>query len=303
MSSSIPTIKDFLFPVLKVFAEAEGPIKRREAARRAADLLGLSEEQRAEALPSGKHLVYRHRAGWATNELKHAGFVHRPSPAYWTATEEGRAFYEEHKDGLSERDLVELRRRVRAAAKRAGVENGDGRDERDSGGGVDANSPEEQIEAAIYELRQSVATELLERLHGADPDFFEQVVLDVLHAMGYGASDAALRPVGGVSDGGIDGIISLDRLGLEKVYVQSTLTTSPTSRAAGFADERPSRGGWTHVTRSSGIPGRFTCESWLASSDAKAGHSTFANTLYAPTGDVAFPNTCDVGRRLLWLEE
>lgn len=86
---------------------------------------------------------------------------------------------------------------------------------------VGPQSPDERIEEALTELRESVAQDLLERIAQAPPAFFEQLVLDLLHAMGYGTSRDDLRRVGGSGDGGIDGIISLDRLGLEKVYVQA----------------------------------------------------------------------------------
>jgi restriction system protein len=62
---------------------------------------------------------------------------------------------------------------------------------------------------------------MLEALRQVSPTFFETIVLDVLHRMGYGASRTDLQRVGGVGDGGIDGVISLDRLGLEKEYVQA----------------------------------------------------------------------------------
>jgi restriction system protein len=83
------------------------------------------------------------------------------------------------------------------------------------------SSPEERIDAALGELRESVGHDLLETIGRAPPEFFEQLVLDLLHAMGYGTSRSDLRRVGGSGDGGIDGIISLDRRGLEKVYVQA----------------------------------------------------------------------------------
>ena len=73
----------------------------------------------------------------------------------------------------------------------------------------------------MTELRQAAVTELLEALGQASSSFFETIVLDVLHKMGYGASRTDLQKVGGSGDAGIDGIISLDRLGLEKVYVQA----------------------------------------------------------------------------------
>jgi restriction endonuclease Mrr len=74
---------------------------------------------------------------------------------------------------------------------------------------------------ALAELRSSVAAELLDTLATVSPSFFEAIVVDLLHRMGYGASRADLQRVGGSGDGGIDGVISLDKLGLEKVYVQA----------------------------------------------------------------------------------
>ena len=74
---------------------------------------------------------------------------------------------------------------------------------------------------ALEEIRRSVVAELLDTLATVTPAFFETLVLDLLHRMGYGANRADLQRVGGSGDAGIDGIISLDRLGLEKVYVQA----------------------------------------------------------------------------------
>jgi restriction system protein len=82
-------------------------------------------------------------------------------------------------------------------------------------------SPSDRIDQALLELKESVSRDLLEIIGRAPPDFFETLVLDLLHAMGYGTSRADLQHVGGSGDGGIDGIISLDKLGLEKVYVQA----------------------------------------------------------------------------------
>jgi restriction system protein len=82
-------------------------------------------------------------------------------------------------------------------------------------------SPDDRLEQALSELRQGVVAELLELLSQVSPEYFETIVLDLLHRMGYGASRADLLRVGRSGDAGIDGVISLDRLGLEKVYVQA----------------------------------------------------------------------------------
>ena len=85
----------------------------------------------------------------------------------------------------------------------------------------DAQSPDDRLQTALAEIRESVSGELLELLGQVSPKYFESVVLDVLHTLGYGTNRSDLQRVGGVGDAGIDGVISLDRLGLEKVYVQA----------------------------------------------------------------------------------
>lgn len=82
-------------------------------------------------------------------------------------------------------------------------------------------SPDERLDSALSEIKDAVSSELLETILQSSPRFFEGLVLDLLHAMGYGTSRTDLRRVGGPGDAGIDGVISLDRLGLEKVYVQA----------------------------------------------------------------------------------
>jgi restriction system protein len=109
-------------------------------------------------------------------------------------------------------------------------------------------SPEDRLEDALAELRRTVAAEVLEAVRKVSPSFFETVVLDLLHRMGYGASRADLQRVGGTGDGGIDGIISLDKLGLEKVYVQAKRWQQPVGRPevqafyGALAGQRSSKG-------------------------------------------------------------
>jgi restriction system protein len=82
-------------------------------------------------------------------------------------------------------------------------------------------SPDDQLGQAVTELRLAAIGDLLEILANVTPGFFETIVLDLLHRLGYGANRTDLQKVGGTGDAGIDGIISLDRLGMEKVYVQA----------------------------------------------------------------------------------
>jgi len=91
-------------------------------------------------------------------------------------------------------------------------------------------SPDDRLGEALREIRQTAESELLELLANVSPSFFETIVLDLLHAMGYGTSRTDLQREGGVGDGGIDGVISLDRLGLEQVYVQTKRWQSSVGR-------------------------------------------------------------------------
>jgi restriction system protein len=109
-------------------------------------------------------------------------------------------------------------------------------------------SPDDRLEQALAELREGVATDLLELLSQVSPAYFETIVLDLLHKLGYGTSRADLLRVGRSGDGGIDGVISLDRLGLEKVYVQAKRWQSSVGRPevqafyGALAGQRANRG-------------------------------------------------------------
>ena len=84
-------------------------------------------------------------------------------------------------------------------------------------------TPEEQIESAYQAVQSALRTDLLERIGQNSPSFFEQLIVDVLTAMDYGGSrkSAAAQLTGQTGDGGIDGIINEDRLGLDRIYVQA----------------------------------------------------------------------------------
>jgi restriction system protein len=217
---SVPTYDAFIEPVLRYLAAHTAGAPAREVYDAAAKRLGLTEPDLAEILPSGRQPVYKNRAGWAHDRLKRVGYSASPRRGFWCLTEKGKAFAAAHLDPLSS-DIVasiaaanDVRPNLRDAASQAGA------------GEVDhveavAKSPDDRLLEALDEIRRSVAADLLDLLHQVSPAFFEGLVLDVLHRMGYGASRGDLQRVGGTADSGIDGIISLDKLGLEKVYVQA----------------------------------------------------------------------------------
>lgn len=211
----VPTYDQFIEPLLRVLAQHPDGVAARQAADAAAAALGVTEEQKQELLPSGAQPIYRNRAGWAHDRLKRAGLSSSPRRGSWQITQAGRELLERQPQPLPAEVARELA---------MGYVDVRLRPEAEDGGEVCSAavaSPDDRLGEALQELRQAAEAELLELLANVSPGFFETIVLDLLHAMGYGTSRTDLQRVGGAGDGGIDGVISLDRLGLEKVYVQA----------------------------------------------------------------------------------
>lgn len=219
---TIPTYDQFIEPILRFLAAHPEGALARQAHEAAADVLGLSPQARQELLLSGAQPVYKNRAGWAHDRLKRAGLSSSPRRGFWQLTAEGVRYAQTHPTPLSDAEVEQLAAinldvRLRASdplvlspATALAMASPD-----------TVTSPDDRLEAALTEIRRSVAAELLETLGSVSPSFFETIVLDLLHRMGYGANRSDLKQVGGSGDGGIDGVISLDKLGLEKVYVQA----------------------------------------------------------------------------------
>lgn len=214
----IPTYDKFIEPILRFLASRPDGANARDAHEHAANTLHLSEEQRSELLPSGKQRVYKNRAGWAHDRLKRAGLSSSSRRGFWKLTLDGAKFVAENPQALSEEQVEHL--------ATAFMEVALGNQARSISSELvshiaSTESPDDRLESAVEEIKRSVAIEVLEALGSVSPSYFETIVLDVLHGMGYGANRNDLQRVGKSGDRGIDGIISLDKLGLEKVYVQA----------------------------------------------------------------------------------
>jgi restriction system protein len=215
---AFPTYDQMIEPLLRALAASPQGLSTKEAYGEVGDRLGLTEEDRHIMLPSGAQTLLANRVGWAHDRLKRAELSSSPRWGWWRATPEGVAYAQRHPRPFSEREVKAL-----AVLSKDGLPRDatgvsvipDGHD------GVTSASPSDLIDRALAEIRESVSRDLVERIMNASPAFFETLVLDLLHRMGYGTSRSDLQRVGGSGDGGIDGIISLDRLGLEKVYVQA----------------------------------------------------------------------------------
>lgn len=221
--TTVPTYIEFIEPVLKVLSQHPAGLKTSDAYEAVADKVGLTQAQREELLDSGRRPYYKDRISWAFDRLKRAGYGESATRGHWALTNKGVAFVQSHPQSLSDVQVRELA----SLGSRRSLRHANQEDEQGLNQPSEVTqdevmqTPDEAMEWALEKLNQSVADELMGLVLALDPDQFEVLVLDVLLAMGYGADRRALARVGGSGDGGIDGIITLDRLGLEKVYVQA----------------------------------------------------------------------------------
>ncbi|MBP2366452.1 restriction endonuclease [Pseudonocardia parietis] len=217
--SEMPTWDGFLLPVLQVLSDGE-TVQAREVQDRVADHVKLTDAQRDEVLDSGQQR-FRNRVGWAVSSLARAGALDRPRRGSYTVTDVGRRLLAEHPHRLDEVDLRQIPAyRDHVPARRVQVPSNNATPVQENQYNSELD-PIEQIEAGTARLRAEVSTQLLERLRSASPDFLEQSVLDVLVAMGYGGVEQRARRIGGSGDGGVDGVIDQDPLGLARIYVQA----------------------------------------------------------------------------------
>ncbi len=213
-----PTYDQFIEPLLRYLAEQTEPVRTKAVYLALAEVVGLSAEDMSELLPSRIQPVYQNRIGWAHDRLKRAGYSESPRRGYWMLTAQGREVAKT-KASFTAQEILVLAKVP--ADSRLRVDDADAGDAEVVEAPAESQSPQERIDSGVQELKASVSQDLLEVIGRGTPEFFEQLVLDVLHAMGYGTTRDDLQRVGRSGDGGIDGIISLDRLGLEKVYVQA----------------------------------------------------------------------------------
>lgn len=218
---AIPDYQTAMLPTLR-FLEDGLPHNRAEVVSAVSNHFQLSEDERQQLLPSGKMTVTRSRVGWAVSYMKQAGLVTAPRRGVYQITERGRQVLAKNPARV---DVILLDQfpeflafRARSAPAEPQPPGGDG--------GPAAKepdvTPEEALEQAYARLKNELEVELLDQLKAVSPALFERIVVDLLLTMGYGGSRReAGRVLGGTGDGGVDGIINEDRLGLDVVYVQA----------------------------------------------------------------------------------
>jgi restriction system protein len=193
----------------------------------------LTPEDIEERLPSGRDTTLRNRVGWALTYLFRAGLLDRPRRSVYRLNERGRAVLAEHPDRVDNSVLesFEAFREFRSRNNQAPGTQPPAANPTTSPLTTDSATPEERAASAYREVRAALASDVLDRISEQSADFFEQVVLDVLQAMGYGGSrDDAAERLGRTGDEGIDGVIREDKLGLDLIYVQAKRWTNTVGR-------------------------------------------------------------------------
>lgn len=221
---AIPDFQSVMRPLLEVYADgAERPSST--VMDYLARHFGLTDDERQQLLPSGRQPVFANRVGWARTYLVRSGLLDATRRSFARITDRGR---EALTLAPTRIDIPFLDRypefvEFRTSSRPERTTGGDAGTRAVSPAAVPVvTTPEEDLENSYAEFRNQLAAELLTRTKSCTPEFFERLVVDLLVRMGYGGSlkDAG-QAIGRSGDGGIDGIIKEDRLGLDVIYVQA----------------------------------------------------------------------------------
>jgi len=218
-----------MLPLLRLAADG-AELRFRDAVEQLAVHFQLTDAERAEMLPSGTAPLFDNRVGWARTYLKQAGLLESPRRGFFRITDRGRAVLAQNPPRI-DASLLDQFEEFRAfrARRREGTSDvplaptGGTPSIKPSVPDLPSDqTPEDLLASAYRRLRRDLEIELIEQVKAASPAFFERLVIDLLVAMGYGGSrQDAGRAIGKSGDGGIDGIIKEDKLGLDVIYVQA----------------------------------------------------------------------------------
>jgi restriction system protein len=218
---AVPDFQTLMLPVLREFADGAEHAPK-EIRQRVADRLQLTPKDIQEMVPSGTQTRLANRVAWAHIYLKRAGLLASPRRGVYRMAERGAEVLKSPPSQLNMQFLERYPEYREFRAKQSSSEVPTSPDEAAVPGPTALLTPDEQIRAGYQLLHANLAAQLLDRVRQASPLFFEHLVVKLLVEMGYGGSYAdAAQVVGKSGDGGIDGIIKEDRLGLESIYVQA----------------------------------------------------------------------------------
>jgi restriction system protein len=223
---SIPDYQSIMLPLLK-FLASQQEYSLRETIENLAQEFKLSDEEKKELLPSGRQAVFVNRVGWARTYMKKAGLIESTRRGFFKITQRGMEALKQSPPEINVKfleqypEFVEFKelRRDKEEKLLPQVE------------ATEKQSPEDLLVYGYQKIRQELVEELLAQVKACSPEFFERLVVELLVEMGYGGSrkDAG-KAIGKTGDGGIDGIIKEDRLGLDIIYIQAKRWEGTVSR-------------------------------------------------------------------------
>lgn len=224
---SIPDYQSLMLPLLTLAADGNEH-RFRNAVEQLAARFELSDDERATMLPSGTAPMFDNRVGWAKTYLKQAGLIDATRRGYFRITPRGAQLLDTNPVHI-DTSILEKYQEFRAFRSRRSEGNGVLQADlpmasppQTATPATPEATPEELFSQAYQRLRSNLEAEVLEQVKATTPAFFERLVIDLLVAMGYGGSrQDAGRAIGRSGDGGIDGIIKEDKLGLDVIYVQA----------------------------------------------------------------------------------
>ena len=222
---SIPDFQSFMKPVLECLADGDAKHKS-ELYEPVSKRLGLTEEDKKVLLPSGTQEVYLNRIAWSLSYMKHAGLVLSPKRGVYQITDRGKKVLERNPEKI---DVAFLKQYPEFKDFHKGKKDRTVQDEVIEP--VDDKSPQDFIEYGYKLIKDELAENVLSEVKATSPYRFEKIVVDLLLAMGYGGSRAEAGQVTQrTGDGGIDGIINEDKLGLDVIYIQAKRWESTVGR-------------------------------------------------------------------------
>ena len=215
---AIPDFQSLMLPLLKVVADGR-EYRLRDAVELLAEEFHITDEERQQLLPSGRYPTFDNRIAWAKTYLKKAGLIDQPRRAFFQITERGREVLKTLPILINMKFLEQFPEYL---AFKESSDQAEAQQQITSPIAVQNETPEELIESGARTIRKELAEEILQRIKGCPPAFFERLVVELLVKMGYGGTrQDAGRAIGRSGDEGIDGVIHEDRLGLDVIYLQA----------------------------------------------------------------------------------
>lgn len=224
---AVPDYQTVMLPLLELAADGQNR-RLRDVVETLSDDFSLTPEERSELLPSGQQRVFHNRVGWASTYLKQAGLLEAPRRGLFHITQRGIDLLKEKPTKI---DISLLERFSEFVKFRGKHRPKNGTTQPEITTISVSETPEDTLSSAYRSLRAELESQVLEEIGRASPAFFEQLVVDLLVKMGYGGTrQEAGHAIGRSGDGGIDGIINQDRLGLDVIYIQAKRWESTVGR-------------------------------------------------------------------------